>query len=46
MDMKDPVCGMEAGGSSRFRSNYKGKTFFFCSESCKDRFDKEPDSYA
>jgi Cu+-exporting ATPase len=44
---KDPVCGMqikekEADG----KSEYKGKTYYFCSSSCKETFDKEPAKYA
>jgi len=42
----DPICLMEveenqAAGSS----NYKDVTYFFCSRGCKERFDKNPDSY-
>jgi len=25
---------------------HKGKTYYFCSNSCKTRFDKEPEKYA
>lgn len=44
---KDPVCGMplkehEAAG----KSEYKRRTYFFCSPSCKVVFDKEPEKYA
>jgi P-type Cu+ transporter len=44
---KDPVCGMnvktdEAGG----RTTYQGKSFFFCSVSCKERFDRNPQTFA
>lgn len=44
---KDPVCGMqineqEAAG----KSEYSGKTYHFCSPSCKAKFDKEPEKYA
>ena len=44
---KDPVCGMivktdEAAG----RSEYQGKHFFFCSVSCKERFDHNPQTFA
>lgn len=43
---KDPVCGMnvdkqQAAGSS----NYQGETFYFCSQACKERFDKAPQQY-
>ncbi len=43
----DPVCKMKidenkAAGSS----DYKGQTYYFCSLSCKQKFDKEPEKYA
>ncbi len=43
---KDVVCGMtvdpkSAGG----KSDYKGKTYYFCSKGCKATFDKQPDKY-
>ena len=44
--MKDPVCQMDVNESSKFKSNYKGKTFYFCSASCKQNFDKKPENYA
>ncbi len=42
----DPVCGMmidpkEAAGTSE----YKGKTYYFCSKGCKKDFDKDPEKY-
>lgn len=44
---KDPVCGMavdekKAGGTA----THQGKTYVFCSESCKTKFQKEPERYA
>ena len=44
--MRDPVCGMEVEEGSKFRSSYKGKTYYFCSASCKQNFDREPEKYA
>jgi YHS domain-containing protein len=43
---KDPVCGSavtreNVAGQSRFQ----GKTYFFCSPLCKERFDADPQSY-
>jgi len=43
----DPVCGMnideqQAAG----KSDYNGKTFYFCSSSCKQKFDENPQGYA
>ena len=44
---KDVVCGMQvdparAAGSSE----YGGKTYYFCSKSCKTKFDADPTQYA
>ncbi|HZP94619.1 MAG TPA: YHS domain-containing protein [Burkholderiales bacterium] len=43
---RDPVCGMlvdtkEAAGSR----DYGGKTYYFCSQNCLDRFSKNPKRY-
>ncbi|MDP2741641.1 MAG: YHS domain-containing protein [bacterium] len=40
----DPVCGMDAT-SDFFKSEYKGKTYYFCSEHCKKQFDEKPDNF-
>ena len=47
MSVKDPVCGMtidekDAAGTSV----YEGKTYYFCSPNCKEKFDKDPAAYA
>jgi YHS domain-containing protein len=43
---KDPVCGMmvdekKAAG----KSEYQGKTYYFCAPACKAKFDSNPSSY-
>ena len=44
---KDPVCGMEVDEKkAAAKADYKGKTFYFCAVSCKDKFVKEPGKYA
>jgi Cu+-exporting ATPase len=44
--VKDPVCGMNVKpADAKFNSEYQGKTYYFCSESCKQKFDKEPAKY-
>ncbi len=44
---KDPVCGMEVSEQSAGgKSEYQGKTYYFCSPGCKAAFDKEPQRYA
>ena len=41
----DPVCGMAASATSELKSMYKGTTFHFCSQGCKDQFDQAPSEY-
>jgi YHS domain-containing protein len=45
MKMIDPVCKMEVDSSTNLRVNYQGKTYYFCSLSCKDLFLSQPDKY-
>lgn len=45
-EVKDPVCGMaldkdKAGATSE----HMGKTFYFCAQACKEKFDQEPMRY-
>ncbi len=44
----DPVCGMPVAPSTTGdkKSNHGGRTYFFCSEDCKRKFDKNPGKYA
>lgn len=43
---KDPVCGMEVNeAEAPATSEYQGKTYYFCHQSCKERFDQEPELY-
>ena len=42
----DPICGMEVGENPRLKSSYKGREYGFCSQPCKQSFDKKPDKYA
>jgi YHS domain-containing protein len=43
---RDPVCGMTVDRSKTpFRSEYKGKTVYFCSAGCKASFDADPARY-
>ena len=43
---RDPVCGMEVNEkTAKHRTQYKGKTYYFCSQSCKATFDKSPAKY-
>jgi len=41
---KDPVCGMKVGEKKApAKTEYAGKTYYFCSSVCKTRFDKNPE---
>ena len=42
---KDPVCKMTVDESSAHKSAHAGKTYAFCSATCKTKFDKEPGKY-
>lgn len=43
---KDPVCGMEVDPSSAAgKSSYRGEMVYFCSLKCKERFDKNPETF-
>jgi YHS domain-containing protein len=45
--VKDPVCGMNVDEkTAKFKSEYMGKTYYFCNESCKTAFDKNPKRFA
>ena len=44
--VKDAVCGMDFDPLTMAgKSEYKGKTYYFCSNACKVSFDKEPEKY-
>jgi P-type Cu+ transporter len=44
---QDPVCGMDVQPEQAAgQSEYQGRTYYFCSEACKKKFDQDPKSYA
>ncbi len=43
--VKDPVCGMEVDPAKAAATEYKGHSYHFCSKSCKEKFDKNPEQY-
>jgi Cu+-exporting ATPase len=44
--VKDPVCGMDVeAATAAGRTEYKGKTYFFCGSKCKEKFDHNPEQY-
>lgn len=43
----DPVCGMDVDPSrTNFKTEYEGKTYYFCSESCQSAFNKNPTRFS
>jgi protein SCO1/2 len=47
IDVQDPVCRMKIKRDhAAARSEYKGKTYYFCSDLCRDRFAQDPARYA
>ena len=43
---KDVVCGMQVDpATAAGKSDYKGKTYYFCSAGCKTKFDANPSQY-
>jgi len=44
--VRDPVCGMTIPqGRALATAAYQGSTYYFCSRSCKEQFEKEPERY-
>lgn len=45
--VKDPVCKMKIKKKgAAATSEYQGKLYYFCSQKCKEEFDKKPEKYA
>lgn len=45
-DVKDPVCRMMTDtDTTPYRETVNGKTYYFCSDGCKAKFDKAPAAY-
>jgi Cu+-exporting ATPase len=43
----DPVCGMKVDDQkAAAQSKHEGKTYYFCSQGCKSKFDQNPQQYA
>jgi RND family efflux transporter MFP subunit len=43
---KDPVCGMDVDpNDAAGKVEYQGKTYYFCSNDCKAKFEKAPKQY-
>jgi YHS domain-containing protein len=47
MTVKDPVCGMQIEQEDAVAEvEYRGDKYYFCSESCKEEFEENPEDYA
>ncbi len=44
--MNCSVCGMEVSQDSKLKADYKGRSYYFCSDSDKKEFEKHPQVYA
>ncbi len=43
---KDPVCGMELSRTTAVaESSYENKTYYFCADVCREKFDADPGKY-
>ena len=43
----DPVCKMQIDEKTAAgKSEYSGKTYYFCAQSCKAKFDANPQQFA
>ncbi|MCC7482151.1 MAG: YHS domain-containing protein [Hyphomicrobiales bacterium] len=42
---KDPVCGMTVDTAKALSSVHSGQTYYFCSETCRDRFVASPEKF-
>jgi YHS domain-containing protein len=44
--VKDPVCGMDVDPATAVaKSEYMGKTYYFCAPGCNKAFDADPAKY-
>jgi len=41
----DPVCGMEVDVEQGYGKMHEGELYRFCSRSCLDKFENDPDRY-
>ncbi len=44
-EAQDPVCGMTVETATALTSDFKGKTYYFCSIDDKKEFEKSPATY-
>lgn len=39
---KDPICGMDVDEATALHAEHDGRTFYFCSEFCRQKFLSAP----
>ena len=43
----DPICGMSVdAGMAKYKSEYEGRSFYFCCNRCKRTFEEHPEKFA
>ena len=46
IESRDPICGMMVdSATAKFRSEFSGRTMYFCCRHCKEMFDQDPERY-
>jgi YHS domain-containing protein len=46
-EYKCPVCGMEMEPDQvASETNYEGRSYYFCSDECRTKWDADPERYA
>jgi YHS domain-containing protein len=46
MMAKDLVCGMDVDEkTTKYKTTYKGETYYFCAPGCKKMFEENPEEY-
>ena len=42
----DPICKMDVDEkTAQYKSEYKGKMYYFCAPGCRVMFEKDPEKY-
>ena len=46
-EARDPICGMMVDvGGAKYKSDFRGSSFYFCCARCKQTFDQQPEKYS
>jgi len=46
-EARDPVCGMLVDvGGAKYKSDFRGSSFYFCCPRCKQTFDQQPEKHS